>query len=209
MTPQLFIPFGEGFLLSLGLIVGFGPQNSFILQQGVKREFMFSVALLASLTDLCLIVLGVGGAGSFFADRPLVAQLVTVAGIVFLLVYGWKSVVSAFSQQGTVAELSGRKLEYSAVILGILGVSLLNPSAYLDTLFIIGGGAAHYSAALRVFFALGATLASITWFFALAFGAARLSTVLSSRRVSRLIALFSGAVMWFIASRLIVSVLKV
>ncbi len=206
MGYQAIIPFGEGFLLCIGIIVGMGPQNTFILQQGVRRRFVFTIALVASLIDAALIALGSTGAGGLLADAPLLLQLMAAASIAFLVAYGLRSFGSALRPLPLAGSLALERgtLGRRGVILTVLAVSLLNPIKYLDTLLVIGGSAARYSDALALFFAAGATVASIFWFFTLAFGAARLSRALQSPVTSRLIDAFGGAVMWFIAGRLLV-----
>lgn len=199
MSPQLFIPLGEGFLLTLGIIVGFGPQNSFILQQGIKREFVLMVALLASLAHLCLITLGAGGVGSFFVTQPVLVEAITLACVAFLGVYGCKSFKTAFTPQPVASPTSPQKLGKVAVISGLLAVTLLNPGVYLDTLLIIGGSATRYAPSPRLFFTLGAISASIIWFFALAFGAGKFANLLRRPAALRLIDVLSGVTMWLCA----------
>jgi L-lysine exporter family protein LysE/ArgO len=87
-------------------------------------------------------------------------------------------------------------------------VSLLNPITYLDTLFVIGSNAARYSYSVRIFFVIGATVASFIWFFGLAFGAARLSKFLRRPAVLRLIDGFSSLIMWLIAGRLALHIIR-
>lgn len=206
MAAQAIIPLGEGFLLGLGLIVGFGPQNSFILQQGTKREYVLLIALLASLIDLVLIALGVGGAASFFEGMPLLIALMTCFGICFLTAYGFKSFKSAFSHSRVKTNvLAVGRLGPKEVVLAVLAVSLLNPSTYLDAMFVIGSSALSYTESLRVFFAVGAAVASFVWFFALAFGAAKLSKTLKSPLVARSIDGFSAVIMWALAARLLLN----
>jgi L-lysine exporter family protein LysE/ArgO len=94
-------------------------------------------------------------------------------------------------------------LSRQAVIYFSLGVSLLNPSVYLETMIIIGSSASRFQDAARFFFAGGAILASVVWFFSLAFGAAKLSETLRSSFMLRLIDTYSGVVMWLIAGRLV------
>lgn len=205
MFGQSLIPLSEGFLLGMGLIVGIGPQNSFILQQAIRKQFVLLMVILASLIDIALIVFGAGGAASFFANSPMLVDLITWAGIGFLAVYGWKAFHSAFfpDKQAETPELK-TKLSRRAVIMGILAVSLLNPSTYLDTMFIIGGSAVNYDASLRGFFTFGASAASILWFFSLTVGASRFSKLLSNPAALRVIDFSSGLIMWFIASRLVI-----
>ena len=202
--PQLFIPLSEGFLLGLGLIVGIGPQNAFVLQQSMRRRFVLMIAFLTSLTDVGLITLGAGGAGRFFASVPLLMQVTTWVGALFLFVYGAKSFQAAVRPRPLALSTPGEQgqLGRRAVVVSLLAVSFLNPGTYLDTLLIIGGSAAQYESSLRLFFTVGATLASVFWFFTLAFSAA--NTKLLCTPVSlRVIDGFSGGVMWFIAFRLV------
>ena len=207
MNLPYVVPLGEGFLLGLGLIVGFGPQNSLILQQGLRREFLLTVALLASLIDLILITLGAVGAGTYFTNQPATFQVVTWASATFLVIYGWKSLRCALSplsralpQTPCEPPTSSKR---SAVILTVLAVSLLNPSAYLDTLLIIGGGVVRYESSLKLYYASGAVLASVVWFFALAFAAARFADILNNKTVLRLLDGLTGVMMWWIAAKLL------
>ncbi len=206
MAAHAIIPLSEGFLLGLGLIVGFGPQNSFILQQGIKRDYVLLIALLASLIDLVLIALGVGGAASLFAGMPLLMALITCFGICFLTAYGFKSFKSVFSHSSLKTNvLAVGRLGLKEVVLAVLAVSLLNPSSYLETMFVIGGSALSYTEPLRVFFAVGAAIASFVWFFALAFAAAKLSKTLKNPLVAKSIDGFSAVIMWALAARLLLT----
>ena len=45
-------PLIQGFLLCVSIIVAFGPQNLFILRQGLQRQHLFATALFSSLADL-------------------------------------------------------------------------------------------------------------------------------------------------------------
>ncbi len=203
MNPHLLIPLSEGFLLGLGLIVGIGPQNAFVLQQSLKRQFILMIALLTSLIDVALISLGASGAGRLFASVPLLGQLAAWAGAVFLLAYGWRSFKAAFRLAPLFSFTPQVKLGRRAVVTGILAVSFLNPSTYLDTVLVIGGNAARYESSLRVFFTVGATFASIFWFFTLTFGAARFSGFLSAPGSLRIVDGLGGVIMWAIAVRLV------
>jgi L-lysine exporter family protein LysE/ArgO len=205
MTTELIIVLFQGFFLGLALIISFGPQNTFILRQGIRRQYVFMIALLASLIDSVLILLGTFGAGSFFARSPVLVHLLSWTGVIFLFFYGLRSFISALHPQQLATLSFGKEaaLSRGAVIYFSLGVSLLNPSVYLETMIIIGSSASRFADLARVFFATGAILASVVWFFSLAFGAAKLSEILRSPFVLRFIDTYSGVVMWTIAGRLV------
>ena len=48
-----------GFLTGMSLILALGPQNIFVIEQGLKKEFIFLVCLICSISDFLLIFLGI------------------------------------------------------------------------------------------------------------------------------------------------------
>ena len=46
-----------GFITGLSLILAIGPQNIFVIEQGLKKEFVFLVCLICSISDFLLIFL--------------------------------------------------------------------------------------------------------------------------------------------------------
>ena len=57
----------EGFALSIGLILAIGPQNAFVMRQGLMRSHVFATCLVCSLADASLIAVGIVGVGSIFS----------------------------------------------------------------------------------------------------------------------------------------------
>ena len=48
-----------GFITGLSLILAIGAQNIFVIEQGLKKEFVFIVCLICALSDFLLIFLGI------------------------------------------------------------------------------------------------------------------------------------------------------
>ena len=48
-----------GFFTGLSLILAIGPQNIFVIEQGLKKQYVFLVCLICSVSDLLLIFLGI------------------------------------------------------------------------------------------------------------------------------------------------------
>ena len=48
-----------GFITGLSLILAIGAQNIFVIEQGLKKQHVFLVCLICSLSDLILIFLGI------------------------------------------------------------------------------------------------------------------------------------------------------
>jgi L-lysine exporter family protein LysE/ArgO len=44
-----------GFLTSLSLILAIGAQNIFVIEQGLKKQYVFIVCLICSISDGLLI----------------------------------------------------------------------------------------------------------------------------------------------------------
>ncbi len=89
-----------------------------------------------------------------------------------------------------------------SVLAMTLGVTLLNPHVYLDTLMLLGSFGSQFAEELRPAFAAGAMLASLVWFYSLAFGAAALSPWLARGRVQQAIDTIVGFIMLGLALQL-------
>lgn len=201
-----------GIALGAGLIIAIGAQNAHVLRQGIKREYVFLVAAICSATDIFLITLGALGFGTLIGSFPRLTSLAAWTGAGFLLFYGFSAFRSARQSQSLKVEdqPEGQNPSQSlkAVILLTLAVSLLNPHVYLDTFVLIGGIAAQYPAEQRIFFALGASTASVIWFFGLAYGARLLAPLFRKPIAWRILDILIGIIMWGIAISLILGELS-
>ena len=48
-----------GFFTGLSLILAIGAQNIFVIEQGLKRQYIFLVCFICSISDLILIFIGI------------------------------------------------------------------------------------------------------------------------------------------------------
>ena len=48
-----------GFFTGLSLILAIGAQNIFVIEQGLKKQYIFLVCLVCSISDLILIFIGI------------------------------------------------------------------------------------------------------------------------------------------------------
>ena len=51
--------FIQGLIIGGTLIIAIGPQNLFVIQQGLKKSYVLTVTLFCSLSDSLLIVIGI------------------------------------------------------------------------------------------------------------------------------------------------------
>jgi L-lysine exporter family protein LysE/ArgO len=196
-----------GFALGAGLIVAIGAQNAFVLRQGIRREQVLPVVAICVACDWTLITLGALGFGSVISRFPLVTSIAAWGGAAFLGVHGALALRSALKPGSLDAADSPPRapLGLGAAVGATLGVSLLNPHVYLDTVVLI---AAQYALAERAWFALGAGFASLVWFSALGFGARLLAPVFRKPAAWRALDLFVAVVMWWIAAALVIGQLR-
>ena len=165
----LWSPGIEGFALSMGLILAIGPQNIFVVRQGLLRAHIFVVCLICSLSDALLIIVGVLGLGSILASIEGADLLISVAAALFITGYGILRVRSSMNPVGmSISDDSAQGL--GATILTLLAFTFLNPHVYLDTVLLIGGASSRFSTDERFTFAVGASLASFLFFFTLGYG---------------------------------------
>jgi L-lysine exporter family protein LysE/ArgO len=199
----------EGFTLFAGLIIAIGAQNAFVLRQGLKRQHIFYIASICFLCDASLIILGTVGFGTLSSKVPGLTTAATWAGAVFLLFYGVHSFKSALAPSALdIKEVDIHPKSLLHTVMTTLALSLLNPHVYLDTVVLMGSIAIRYPVSQRIFFALGASLASLIWFFGLAYGATWLTPLFQRPSAWRILDTIIGCIMWSIAASLIFAALN-
>ena len=176
--------FLTGFFLGLSLILAIGAQNTFVLRQGILGQHVFYVALFCALSDALLIIIGVSSI-SFFLNNFISQNSNIIFGLssVWLACYGIIRLKSVFKSYKTI-EIEASTLKGIFPTLSVAAVlTFLNPHVYLDTMILIGSISQQFSGLYKITFALGACLASLVFFFSLAYGA-RLLTSLMQRPFS-------------------------
>ena len=190
-----------GFFTGLSLIVAIGAQNAFLLRLGLARNYVFVAVAICAISDAALIALGISGLGVVIEQSTFALELVKWVGVTYLCMYALRSFWRArFPEVLIPASDSPRRL--AAVIAATLGFTFLNPHVYLDTVLLIGSIGNQYGSD-RWWFALGATLASLTWFVTLGFGSQAAAPLMSQRRTWRILDTAIGVIMLLIALRLI------
>ena len=192
-----------GFTLGLSLIVAIGAQNAFVLKQGLYRQHVFWVALICSLSDIILICLGVFGLSFVIDVIPSVEKVARYIGFVFLFCYGAISFWRAFKEKNALYIQDNQTQSLKKTILVCLALTWLNPHVYLDTVLLLGSIANQYPNQ-HGYFALGASFASIIFFFSLGYGATFLRPLFAKPQAWKILEILIGIVMWIIAIKLII-----
>jgi L-lysine exporter family protein LysE/ArgO len=205
--PGISAIFAQGFLTCAALIIAIGAQNAFVLRQGIRREHVFTVAAICSLSDALLVSIGVAGLGRWIQDSPTLLQVARIGGAAFLFAYGALAAKRALSRAAhglSANDAAGQPVSWKRAVLACLAFTYLNPHCYLDTVVLMGSLSAQFGGERRWAFAAGAVSASFVWFFSLAYGARLLAPLFVKPVAWRVLDACIAAVMWLIAALLIV-----
>lgn len=194
----------QGLMLGAALILPLGPQNAFVLNQGIRRQYHLMTALLCTLSDVALICAGVFGGSALLMQSPWLLALVTWGGVLFLLWYGFGALKTVFARDIDLENADALRQGRGQIIATMLAVTWLNPHVYLDTFVVLGSLGGQLAEMPKRWFALGTISASFLWFFSLALLAAWLAPRLRTAAAQRVINILVGLVMWFIALKLAV-----
>ena len=198
----MLLAFISGFLISISLILALGPQNVFVLRQGLLRSHVFASCLVCSISDALLIAAGVLGVGLFITQIEGLAVWMSIGAAIFLIFYGCLRIKSALNPKGLEVGDSESKDLWSTMLAG-LAFTYLNPHVYVDTLLLIGGASSSYTGDDKLMFGIGAATASFVFFFSLGYGAKSLSPILNNPESWKIIDLFIAGVMFTVAGILL------
>lgn len=191
-----------GAALGLTLIVAIGAQNAFVLRQGLRREHVGPIVAFCAIADALLMATGVAGLAQLLAQRPLLAQVMTAAGALFLFVYGVRALWRSARPQSLQAGAGAGALTLKQALAQTAAFTLLNPHVYLDTVVLVGTVGAQHGPQ-RGWFVLGASLASLLWFTSLGYGARWLAPLFARPRAWQWLDGLIGVVMLGLAALLV------
>jgi L-lysine exporter family protein LysE/ArgO len=137
--------------------------------------------------------------GQALGQSPLLA----LGGALFLAVYGYRALGRARRPGRLEAAEGSMRLGRRAVLAQAAAFTLLNPHVYLDTVLLVGSIGARQPAALRGWFVIGATSASIAWFTLLGFGSRRLAPLFARPRAWQVLDGLIGLTMFVLCAMLV------
>jgi L-lysine exporter family protein LysE/ArgO len=192
--------FASGLLFSLSLIVAIGAQNAYVLRQGARREYVGTVVLICTVSDVALISAGVAGMGAVVGSNAALLAVVRVGGATLLLGYAAlaaRRAVTGIEDAPAAAHSGGSR---RSVIAATLIFTWLNPAVYLDTVVLLGSVANAHPGS-QWWFGAGAATASASWFLGLGCASRLLTPLLRRPRAARLLDAFVALAMTITALR--------
>ena len=194
----MLLAYAQGMGTGAGLIIAIGAQNAFVLSQGIRKNHRLVIPLICALCDAILVFAGVTGMGSLMASHPSLTFIAGIGGALFLFLYGVRAFYSA-CRTNALETQEAHATSLRTAVLSTLGVTLLNPHVYIDTVLLLGSIAGQFRPGGHLAFGAGAVTASFLWFFSLSLGAGFLAPLFRTALAWRLLDIFVGTVMWGIA----------
>ena len=178
-----------GFFTGLSLILAIGAQNIFVIEQGLKKQHIFLVCLICSLSDLILIFVGIFLFHYFVQYFNSIIELIFNLLLIAFLLYFIYSKIKIFNTEVSFESDQNYVSKYD-IFLKTLGFTYLNPHVYSDTVFILGNFSKNFLLSEKIIFGIGASIASFLFFFLLGYLSKFLSKYAESKKVWNIINLF-------------------
>jgi L-lysine exporter family protein LysE/ArgO len=196
-----------GFLTGLSLILAIGAQNIFVIEQGLKKQYIFLVCLICSISDLILIFLGIflfQYFGNFF--NSTIELILNILLFIFLVhfIYGKISI-----QKNKINfNHKIKNISLTGITTKTLAFTYLNPHVYSDTVFFLGNFSKNLLIVDKYYFGTGAAISSFIFFFSIGYMSKYLSKYLQSQRVWKKINLFIIVFMSILALYILIEILN-
>jgi len=196
-----------GFFTGLSLIFAIGAQNIFVIEQGLKKQFVFIVCFICAISDFILIFFGIFlfyYFDSFFT--PLIELIFNILLLLFLLNFIWGK-IKENKKEVKIDESSTRTSLYK-IIYRTLGFTYLNPHVYSDTVFFLGNFSKNFLVSQKYLFGIGASISSLIFFFTLGYLSKYLSNYLKNDKIWKVINLTIILFMSCLALYVLINIFK-
>ena len=196
-----------GFLTGLSLILAIGAQNIFVIEQGLKKQHVFLVCFICSISDFFLIFLGIF-LFHYFTQyfNPTIELTFNILLVIFLIHFIYLKIKSI----NLKVYFSDNVLEISKfnIFLKTIGFTYLNPHVYSDTVFFLGNFSKNFIFSQKILFGAGASVASFVFFFSIGYLSKYLSQYAQSEKVWKIINIFIISFMSLITIFVILNIIN-
>jgi len=195
-----------GFFTGLSLILAIGAQNIFVIEQGLKKQHVFLVCLICSISDLLLIFFGIflfEYFRNFFTDDvELIFNILLLAFLVYFVISKIK-----IKYDELKINFENNTVSLKNTLIKTLGFTYLNPHVYSDTVFFLGNFSKNFLISQKYYFGIGASMASFLFFFCLGYLSKFLSKYLQNKTVWKFINFFIIIFMSILAFYILLDIL--
>ena len=184
--------FIQGLIIGSTLIIAIGPQNLFVINQGLKKSFIFTVVLFCSLSDSILIIIGINLSSVIVSINPNTIIILKILGGIWLVIYGLNK-IRFVSKIRNLQNINTIESDFKKILISLFLITYANPHVYLDTIILIGSISTNFNS--QLFFGIGAVMASFLFFFTLGYLSKLLSKYIYSNKTWFWIDLVVGLLM--------------
>jgi len=178
-----------GFFTGLSLILAIGAQNIFVIEQGLKKQYIFIVCLVCSISDLVLIFLGIFLFHYFVQYFNSTIEIIFNILLIVFLIHFIYTKIKSFNLKIDLNNETNKISKFN-IFLKTLGFTYLNPHVYSDTVFFLGNFSKNFILDQKILFGIGASIASLLFFFIIGYLSKYLSNYVQNGKVWRIINLF-------------------
>jgi len=171
-----------GFFTSLSLILAIGAQNIFVIEQGLKKQYIFIVCFICSISDCFLIFVGIFLFYYFNQYFSIKIELIFNILLVLFLIYFIYSKIKLRIKKIDFNQ-DFRKTSLVSIIFKTLGFTYLNPHVYSDTVFFLGNFSKSFLLNDKIIFGIGASVASTLFFFSIGYASNYFSKYLNDKKI--------------------------
>ena len=196
-----------GFITSLSLILAIGPQNIFVIEQGIKKQHIFLICFICSVSDTILIFLGIflfQYLGIYFNE--ITELIFNILLLIFLIYFIYTKISEKF--KNIEIDKGEKHDERKKIILKTLAFTYLNPHVYSDTVFFLGNFSKNFPINYKIYFGIGGSIASFLFFYLLGYLANYFSKYLNNSRAWVIIKWIISLIMSLISIYVIFEILK-
>jgi len=177
-----------GFFTGLSLILVLGAQNIFVIEQGLKKQYVFLVCLICSISDLFLIFVGIFLFHYFSQFFNSTIELIfNILLLIFLFYFIYTKIKNFNKIESINFNKNIKNISAISIFLKTLGFTYLNPHVYSDTVFFLGNFSKNFSMIQKINFGIGASIASFLFFFTIGYLSKFLSKYLISEKIWKII----------------------
>jgi Lysine efflux permease len=156
------IDFIQGFIIGSTLIIAIGPQNLFVIQQGLKKQYVFTIVLFCSLSDSILIIIGINLSNLIINISPNTISIIKIIGGIWLTYYGSNKILKIKNSK-KINNYSNVSDNFRKILSTLILITYINPHVYLDTIILIGSISANFQN--KLYFGMGASIGSFIFLF--------------------------------------------
>jgi len=197
-----------GFFTGLSLILAIGAQNIFVIEQGLKKQYVFLVCIICSISDLILIFLGIFLFHHFIQYFNSTIELIFNILLIIFLLHFIYSKIKVFNTRVNFNSETNNISKFN-ILIKTLGFTYLNPHVYSDTVFFLGNFSKYFLINEKILFGLGASIASFLFFFLIGYLSKYLSKYAQNHKTWKTINTFVILFMSFLCVLVGIETLKI